>query len=400
MSADVQIETLVWQRVYSEGAGSCRSLWLVMSAPAVASEDAVYVAQGLDTGKWHIRLDTNFPMGHSSAKKAPVAAPSVVKAGDVQVDPLKRAQAAVKGNDDPAAIDILTAAIKANPRDKSLYEERAKCYLRVRQNYQAVQDLTKLIELGASTAVVYRQRANAYFLMHDFQHCLQDLELAGKSSKITADDYVLRANCNSSLGNPQLAIDDCTAALKARTEEFRGPTTCEPRRRLHSQAAETSGRRLRESTFAGEVISQQVPAERLHRNSQSISGCRLRRLFNDNRIARLGCYFRRFFLEACGDQLFGVIVRPVLEMLQCGKERAAKFGQRVFNARRHLGKYRAQDQTICLQFAQLVSKHALSHPFELAPEFIEAQFVLAQFANDQYLPFIRHHGDCRHNWTV
>jgi Flp pilus assembly protein TadD len=163
-----------------------------------------------DMRKWHIRLDSNFPMGHATAKKQSAGATKV----SAEPDPLKRAQAAIQVNDDSDAISILSSAIKSNPKDRNLFQERGKCYLRNRQNYQALQDFTKAFELGAPTAVLYRERANAHFFLHNFDQCLRDLDGATKLSKPIVDDYLLRANCHSSLGNPQLVIENCTAALK------------------------------------------------------------------------------------------------------------------------------------------------------------------------------------------
>jgi tetratricopeptide (TPR) repeat protein len=179
--------------------------------------DRVVLAQlpSADLGKWHIRLDSNFPMEHTSPKKQRPAGATKVsqKATDSQADPLKRAQAAIQVNDDSDAISILDAAIKANPTNRDLFQERGKCYLRNRQNYQALQDFTKALALGAPNAVLYRERANAHFFLHNFDQCLQDVDSATKLSKTGADDYLLRANCHSSLGNPKLVIENCTAAL-------------------------------------------------------------------------------------------------------------------------------------------------------------------------------------------
>jgi tetratricopeptide (TPR) repeat protein len=192
------------------------------SQPRAASEpglksDRLILAQlpSADIGKWHIRLDSKFPMGHSTPKKQTATGGTKVSAkADSESDPLKRAQAAIQVNDDSDAIGILNSAIKSSPKDRNLYEERGKCYLRNRQNYQALQDFTKALELGAPNAVLYRERANARFFLHNFDQCLQDLDGATKLSKPVADDYLLRANCQSSLGNPQLVVENCTAALK------------------------------------------------------------------------------------------------------------------------------------------------------------------------------------------
>ena len=167
-------------------------------------------------GNWHVRLDTNFPMGHTTAKKQNSAAATRVsaKGADSETDPLKRAQAAIRDNDDTAAMEILDAAIKSNPKDRMLYEARGKCCARVGQTYRALQDFTRALELGAPTAVLYRERANTYFSLHDFEHCLVDVDAAAKLSKSGVDDYLMRANCQSSLGHPEKVIENCTQALK------------------------------------------------------------------------------------------------------------------------------------------------------------------------------------------
>lgn len=71
----------------------------------------------------------------------------------------------------------------------------------------------------------------------------------------------------------------------------------------------------------------------------------------------------------------------------------AKFGQRIFHPRRHLGIDCTGNDTIGFHRAQAVRQHLLADPFQVLFQLIEAPRALKQIPHDEQLPFAADHLD-------
>ena len=78
------------------------------------------------------------------------------------------------------AIELITEAIKCNPKVANLYAIRAQYYNRMKRPNAAIRDCTKAIQLNPDNAKAYKMRGMAYRMLGKYELSVVDLRLGNR----------------------------------------------------------------------------------------------------------------------------------------------------------------------------------------------------------------------------
>ncbi|XP_031794715.1 hsc70-interacting protein [Sarcophilus harrisii] len=87
---------------------------------------------------------------------------------------------ALNGGDLNAAIQLLTEAIKLNPRLAILYAKRASIFIKLQKPNAAIRDCDRAIEINPDSAQPYKWRGKAHRLLGHWEDSARDLAMACK----------------------------------------------------------------------------------------------------------------------------------------------------------------------------------------------------------------------------
>ncbi|XP_018419419.1 PREDICTED: hsc70-interacting protein isoform X2 [Nanorana parkeri] len=87
---------------------------------------------------------------------------------------------ALEDGDFQKAIDLLTEAIKMNPRIAILYAKRASVYVKLQKPNAAIRDCDKAIAINPDSAQPYKWRGKAHRLLGHWEEAAHDLAIACK----------------------------------------------------------------------------------------------------------------------------------------------------------------------------------------------------------------------------
>jgi tetratricopeptide (TPR) repeat protein len=91
----------------------------------------------------------------------------------------------------PDAIKRYTESLKRNPKDHTVYSNRAQCYLKLMTPQPAVKDAEKCIELKADFARGWSRRGMAYKMLKEYTLAMDDFNMALSLDKDYRQDQAL-----------------------------------------------------------------------------------------------------------------------------------------------------------------------------------------------------------------
>lgn len=112
------------------------------------------------------------------------------------------------------AIKLLTDAIALNPRQGSLYEQRAEMRETLDEHEAAMADLDKALELGYINRLVYYQKAKCLYKIGRFDESLKVLDYGTDSKKPSLREAELRYSIFLNLGRYKEAYEQALYAVK------------------------------------------------------------------------------------------------------------------------------------------------------------------------------------------
>ena len=119
----------------------------------------------------------------------------------------------LRKQENAAAIDSFGRAIELNPRNGSVYANRALAREGIGDLDGAILDLSKAIELEPHSAGHYGNRANAYSAKGDYVHAIQDHNRAIDLNPKTLTHYSDRGTTYKDMGEYDRAIQDYDTAI-------------------------------------------------------------------------------------------------------------------------------------------------------------------------------------------
>jgi tetratricopeptide (TPR) repeat protein len=111
------------------------------------------------------------------------------------------------------AVKDYDRAVQLNPGYALAYDNRGKCYIKLKDYLQAVRDFDKAIALGPEVATTHYNRANAYNRLGDYRRAIMDFDRAIDLDPRLAVAYNNRGNVYYRLGNYRKALTDFNSAI-------------------------------------------------------------------------------------------------------------------------------------------------------------------------------------------
>jgi tetratricopeptide (TPR) repeat protein len=114
--------------------------------------------------------------------------------------------ASVEGSNE-RSIEIISEAIKRNPKREWLYQKRGNVYLDMKKFDLAIADFTKAVTIKPRDPDTYIARADAYFEQGEYNKAVDDLDKAISLKPKYYLPYLKRAELYNYLGEKEAAID-------------------------------------------------------------------------------------------------------------------------------------------------------------------------------------------------
>ncbi|MDF2628298.1 MAG: peptidase caspase catalytic subunit p20 [Symbiobacteriaceae bacterium] len=111
------------------------------------------------------------------------------------------------------SVPYLSNALVLDPENATAYGARGKAYLEIGEWEKSIADYTEALK-RAPAVELYVQRGTAYFYAGNMLAAKWDLDMAVRQKPRTAADMTLRGRLHLSLGDPEKAAADFTAALE------------------------------------------------------------------------------------------------------------------------------------------------------------------------------------------
>ncbi|HET6594017.1 MAG TPA: tetratricopeptide repeat protein [Anaerolineales bacterium] len=108
----------------------------------------------------------------------------------------------------------LNKLLETNPRQASLFKERATEYFRLRNYVQAIADYSSYLEIQSNDATVFHLRGVAYEQLGQMDHAQEDYERASAINPQLADEHIQRGVTFGQMGHFRQSIASLTEAIR------------------------------------------------------------------------------------------------------------------------------------------------------------------------------------------
>jgi tetratricopeptide (TPR) repeat protein len=106
------------------------------------------------------------------------------------------------------SIDLLSRAIKLDPRFTLALKSRGAAYLKLDKAREAIEDMNAVIAMAPENARAFHMRGLAYDKSGDFDKALEDFSQALELNPDYGTAYYSRANLHNKMGHSDLASED------------------------------------------------------------------------------------------------------------------------------------------------------------------------------------------------
>lgn len=120
----------------------------------------------------------------------------------------------IEQNELEAALQCLTAAIEANPKQADTYDARGVALFMLKRYDEAMKDFNKVIELVPNSPLVYTHRARIYALQGKFPEALAETDAALRLDPDFSVALLLRARLYVQAGELAKAMADVNGVLR------------------------------------------------------------------------------------------------------------------------------------------------------------------------------------------